>query len=275
MPKERFHILLTDLYQSRKSVTGAGQIRDKSLVVGLGAISPDIFFYDLPSFSLNSLGDSLHDLMDRNGLEPILDWLTNNSPTLRAKLWALGFASHFLADAVWHPIIDDLSGSLESCLRQGLSAVDCHRFLESEMEAFWLPKIGKPGGYIDLLETFREDREWLGEIASIYRQFLTYAGLNAPPDGKILRCFLNQNFLLRLFASNVLGRQRNLLLARRPTRYFGALIVPVHPVLPLNPLPENPAVLQLFSNDFMQRELTSLFARLTDFEEQISLSLPS
>lgn len=274
MPKERFHLLLTDLYRSRNSIPRA-DVCDQPHVVSIGAISPDIFFYDLPSFSLNSLGDSLHNLMARDGLDPILSWLGTHSPTQTAKSWAVGFACHFLADAIWHPIIDDLSGSLESCKRNGLTTTDCHRFIESEMEGFWLPKIGEPGGYIDLLDSFRGDGEWLGGIASIYRRFLAYAGLETPSEGKILRCFLNQNFLLRLFANKVLARQRDCLLAMRPTRYFAALVTPARPVLPFSHLPENHTVLKLFSNEFMERELTSLFALLSDFEERLSLSLPS
>lgn len=274
MPKERFHLLLTDLYRSRKSIARAGKAGDEWPVASIGAISPDIFFYDLPGFSLNSLGDSLHDLMARNGLDPILSWLGSGSSAQRAKLWALGFACHFLADAIWHPIIDDLSGSLGSCKRNRLTTTDCHRFIESEMEGFWLPKIGRPGGYIDLLDTFRGDREWLGGIASVYRQFLEYAGLKAPSEGKILRCFLNQNFLLRLFANKMLGRHRDSLLLMRPTRYLAALVTPAHPILPFSPPPENQTVLDLFSDEFMQGELTSLSALLSDFEERLSLSLP-
>jgi hypothetical protein len=275
MPKERFHLLLTDLYLSRKSTAHAGRLRGESLAVSIGAISPDIFFYDLPSFSLSSLGDSLHDLMASQGMDPILNWFGNPPAAHGNRLWATGFACHFLADSIWHPIIDDLSASLEFCRRQGLGTRDCHRFLECEMEGLWLPEMGRPGGYIDLLDAFRMDRAWLAGIASIYRQFLTYAGLKAPSEGRIVRCFLNQNFMLRLFAGRLLGKKRDLLLSLPPTRYLGSLVVPASPALPFSSLPEDRPVLKLFSYDFMQRQLISLFALLSDFERRLSLSLPS
>jgi hypothetical protein len=275
MPKERFHLLLTDLYQSRKSIAPAGQLRDESLVVSIGAISPDIFFYDLPSFSLSTLGSSLHDLTATNGITPILNWLTTTPTTRRAKLWAVGFAGHFLADATWHPVIDDLSATLQFCKTKGLTEGNCHLFLESEMEAFWLPKIGKPGSYIDLLGRFRADREWLVDIAAIYRQFLQYAGLAPPSVARIRRCFLNQNFMLRLFANKLMGKKRDFLLAMPPTRYIAALLVPAKPVLPARLDRQNHPALELFDNHHLETELTSLFARLADFEQRLSLSLPS
>lgn len=269
MPKERFHLLLIDQYLSRQSIAGAGRVPLDSLAMDIGAISPDIFFYDFPFFHLNSFGNSLHALMARNGISPILDWLASSPVDTKAKSWALGFACHFLADASWHPFIDDLSGNLAFCKGKGLPPGDCHLFLESEMEGFWLPKLGSPGGYVDLLHTFQKDRRRLGSIASIYRQFLAYVGLRPPSKGRIVRCFHSQNFMLRLFACKVLGKRRDLLLAMRPSRYLASLTVPARPVLPSNRLPENRAALKLFDNDFTQSKLSSLFSLLADFEEQL------
>ncbi len=285
MPKERFHLYLADELLNRC----AGSLplneilsppaRPRGLAFSIGAISPDIFFYDLPSFSLTSLGDALHDLIDREGISIISDWIAQTCSPLKTAhsstvLWGLGFACHFLTDGAWHPVIQELSGSRLVRDYSGvkrLSETECHRLLECELEALWLPRSPTPGRYDELLKDFKRDRARLFEIASCYRRFLEFAGLSAGvSERRIVKCFLCQNFLLRLFANRMLGRRRDRMLSRPLTRSLGALVTPVRPILPAlfsRALPEdrNP-----FSDYFMKQALTAIEAHLFVFAKRLS-----
>jgi hypothetical protein len=305
MPKERFHLYLADELLSRC----AGSLppdeihrpttHPRAPAFSMGAISPDIFYYDLPSFSLSPLGNALHDLIDRDGIAVISGWIAQTSSQNRRTehgarrpedtppssvfrlpfhaspvLWGLGFACHFLTDALWHPVINELSGSRlvrDFIGVKSLSGIECHRLLESELEALWLARSRTQARYVELLEDFKRDRGLLLDIASCYRRFLEFAGLNAGvSERRIVNCCLWQNRALRFFASRMLGGKRDRLLSLPPTRALGALVTPVRPVLPAlfsRALPEdrNP-----FSDYFMDLALTSLEARLCEFAKRLS-----
>jgi hypothetical protein len=287
MPKERFHLYLADELLNRcKGILPIDEIhspltRPRDLAFFIGALSPDILFYDLPSFSLSPLGDALHDLMDREGISPIEEWIAQTSPpsgsARKSKLlWALGFACHFLADAAWHPVINALSRSMDYCGRKRLCEIECHRLLESEIEAHWLARTSAPQRYNDLLKDFERDRNRLFEIASSYRRFLEFAGLGAGvTETRILRCYLSQNFLLRLFANRMLGRKRDPMLDLPLARYLGSLITPARPVLPALFSRTFPEDLNPFSDFFMERALTSLNLQLCGLSERLSQFLAS
>ena len=191
-------------------------------------------------------------------------------------LWALGFACHFLADAAWHPVINALSRSMDYCGRKRLCEIECHRLLESEIEAHWLARTSAPQRYNDLLKDFERDRNRLFEIASSYRRFLEFAGLGAGvTETRILRCYLSQNFLLRLFANRMLGRKRDSMLDLPLARYLGSLITPARPVLPALFSQTFPEDLNPFSDFFMERALTSLNLQLCGLAERLSQFLAS
>jgi len=305
MPKDLFHLYLADELLNRCAGSlPSDEIHSppacsRSPAFFIGTICPDIFFYDLPSFSLSSLGNALHDLMDREGVSIISDWIAQTlSPNRRTEhgarrsedrspssvfrlpfsantvLWGLGFACHFLVDALWHPVINGLSGSRLVRDFMGvkrLSGIEGHRLLESELEALWLAGSRAPERYDELLEDFKRDRGLFLDVASCYRGFLEFTGLSAGVSEKrIVKCCLWQNFLLRLFASRMLGRRRDLLLSLPPTRALGVLVTPVRPVLPAffsHALPEdrNP-----FSDYFMDQALTSLEAHLCELAKRLS-----
>lgn len=314
MPKERFHLYLADKVLQRcagslplnefysriihPAKSAPDRMPDPEFFIG--AISPDIFFYDLPSFSLSVLGDRLHDLMDREGISVIYEWLSqtlspNETAGAGSALWGLGFACHFLIDAVWHPVIDELSGRRPkgTCSAgRKLSEIQCHRLLESELEALWLAGSAASEKYDELLEDFRKDRGRLFEIASYYRRFLEFAGgagldpaysRPAAPDRtssgfasnsgvsekRIVKCFLNQFFLLRLFANRTLGRQRDRMLSFPPTRFLGALITPPRPALPASLSHSLPEDRNPFSKRFMERALASLEADLCGLTKKL------
>ncbi len=172
MPKERFHLYLADELLNRCAGSlppheiHSAQAHPRSLAFSIGAISPDIFFYDWPSFSLSPLGDALHGLIDRQGISVICDWIAHSSGLNRrledasTVLWALGFASHFLIDcglASGNKRIERL-GLADYCGVKRLSEIECHRLLESELEALWLARSRTPKRYDDLLRDFKKDR---------------------------------------------------------------------------------------------------------------------
>jgi hypothetical protein len=341
MPKERFHLYLADRVVHRcASSLSSGILRQcitgpESLTFYIGSISPDIFFYDLPFFSLSPLGDALHDLMDRKGISIIFDWMVSNrEKSLEAGgvLWGLGLASHFLADAAWHPVIEELSrhglqieaesggqrekhdagGGLRAKGETGLlpprcfsasvffnspfpgsrfcvSGIVCHRLLESEIEAFRLAGSLDPSKYDALLKAFGTDKRRLHKIASYYRRFLEFAGL--PPqvgprdracrrverlstpdtevfERRIVRCFLLQRFLLRLFANKLLGRQRDLLLSISP--FLGSLVTPGRPILPGPFSGAFPDCRNPFSDCFLEQSFAYLELHFCGLTEKLS-----
>jgi hypothetical protein len=282
MPKERFHLHLADEVLKGFGCDPLAAAISGRLTFFMGAVSPDVFFYDFPSFALSPLGDALHDLMDREGISIIGDWIESergNAGTGRGDdtarrgptagylpapgfSWALGFACHFLADAVWHPVINELSTSMDYCAQKRLSGIECHRLLESELEAFRLTGSRTLERSTDLLRDLRR-RGRLFEIASYYRQFLEFTGLGPiPSEKKIVKCCLSQNYFLGLFANATLGRLRDRMLDVPFTRYVGSLVVPARPILPklfsiTLAQDRNP-----FSDYFMERALTVLNVQL-------------
>lgn len=243
----------------------------------LGAISPDIFFYDLPFFSLSRLGDRLHALMEREGLNPIQRWMTAEKRSAPdAVAWGLGFASHFLADAIWHPIINDLSNSIPTCGGMRLRGPDRHRLIESEMEAFWLPKKSTPQRYVSLLKEFGANRKRIAHVSDIYHGFLDFNSLEPSPsrDG-IYKCYIKQNLMLRIFTAPPLARRRDILLRRRFGRYLGSLVVPLRPFMHLELPSRVPANRDPFSDALMNSGFTSLETQLSDFARRLAPSLPS
>ncbi|MCE5332951.1 MAG: zinc dependent phospholipase C family protein [Desulfobacteraceae bacterium] len=294
MPKERFHLFLADTcFRSlRQTLPASVRINEFSFLIG--ALSPDIFFYDIPSFSLSPMGNALHDLIDKKGIAPIEVWLADmaGKPWIRPSWvngfheetanpdtrmsWGMGFACHFLADAIWHPVIDRLSRTLDFCEKKRLRPIDCHRLLECELEGYWLDRSKNPQFYTGLLRVFMRDREWLLRIAGCYRSFLEHTGfVPAPSEARIAGCYQDQNFLLRLFSNRTLGYNRDRLLASGPTRRLGALVVPVRPLLPeifssLFSDEEN-----LFSEKFLSGAIFSIESRLCELSERLSPFLPS
>jgi hypothetical protein len=280
MPKERFHLFIADRYLKTYEKTIPSALQNQSAAFLLGALSADIFYYDLPFLAETPLGDALHVLFEEDGIEPVRNWLVSTlcvqrsdkgSPSCERKLaWGLGLACHILTDALWHPEIDRQSHHLEFCQDKGLGFLDCHRLIESEHEALWLGQSKASDTYTNILRSFRKQRDWLREMASFYREFLDSAGLKPPTEEKVQKCYRDQNFLLRLFANRRLGMRRNIILDFPPTRFIGALITPTHPVLPAIFSNKFPPQANLFSAQFLEKAFISLAAPLTELSEQLS-----
>ncbi len=281
MPKEGFHLFLADRHRDCRRSEGrpAGPVENEWPAFCLGAISPDIFFYDLPSFALGRLGDSLHELVEQKGLAPIEHWLQNYPGKIPPDVaaWGLGFASHVLADGIWHPAINDLSASLSFCRHSRLSSLDCHRLIECEMEAYWPPQEGKQTGwYVDFLKMVNEGGQLLARASRNYREFLSSAGLQPIcGEARITRCYRNQNRMLRLFANPFLRKRRDSLMDVRAGRFLASLIIPDRAVLPSGYIPEIPPGRDPFSPEFQRKGIISLNSRLSDFAERLAQYLPS
>jgi hypothetical protein len=277
MPKERFHIFLAE------RLAREGDCRPPILVdipaFLVGAVSPDIFYYDLPTFALSPLGDWFHSLIDRDGIGAIGDWVRQKAmeeengrgrAAGEAISWGLGVACHFMADELWHPLIEELSGAGLGLVYPGaknLTPIERHRLIESEIEAYWFGRFPEAQKKDYLPPDFYGSRGRLLRIFSHYPSLLRFAGGAAQgqsvrwaglSERRITRCFLWQNHLLRLFANKALGVARDRLLSFSATRPLGALVAPAHPVLPelfARSMPDNR---NPFSDSFMEEALGSL-----------------
>ena len=232
MPKERLHLLLADqsLNLLISSLSSSPLREGDKFAYFLGAISPDALFYDLPSFHLSSSGAAFHRLEGQSCLPFLASVLRERDKDLspEATAWIFGVASHFLADGIWHPIIEKLCDP-ETVLCKGFefSTRQCHHWLESELEAYWLSRIGPADGYLPVLKQITGKSKTRENCIRCFRMILIQLGLEEIPDEKKLgRCLFWQALLLRQFSLASWGRWRKLFLEFGPTRYLGALIVP-------------------------------------------------
>ncbi len=184
--------------------------------------------------------------------------------------WILGVATHFLADGIWHPIIRQMSDPAASfCRAFGYSRRQCHHGLESELEAYWLARIGPADGYLPLLRQFRARNKRQEEGLKGLRMILMRLGLNQIPEERMIdRCFFWQASLLRLFSRQPWPSGANCFSGPVLTRYLGALIVPFagrsSPFARSSNNPERPFD-DPWDDTFMARSVISLAEHLRAF----------
>ncbi len=236
MPKERLHLLLADLTLRRmESRTECSPADDRWRMAFLhGAIAPDVLFYDLPLFRLSAVGHRLHALMEPAHADDLPDPLRRfliNREGLLNQPWLLGMAHHFMVDFRWHPIINGYSTLRGTpCRNMGLNRRDCHHWLESELEAFWLDRSGPARGYTDFLRRLKVDRYFRELMGKTYEKVLALLRMEpAPTAAEITRCASLQVFLMLEFVRPAWMRLKKALLRARATRNIGALIIPPHP----------------------------------------------
>jgi hypothetical protein len=282
LPKERFHLLLAD--KSLSILTSQPDsppvTEEQRWAYFLGAISPDALFYDFPSFRLSSLGTALHRLEGLSSLRALSsvlnDWKKELPP--EAGWWFLGVAGHFLADGFWHPIIEKISEA-GCCVYQGcrLSKRQCHHWLESELEGFWLPRVGPPDAYRLLLKSFARRTRMREECIRCFRMILMQMGLTEVPDAKQMdRCFSWQAFFLRQFSLPIWSKMRNLLFQFSATRFYATLIVPEKTGVSTFSTPRNQGVDDLedlykywFTDQLMARSATFVATHLRLLSTQL------
>jgi hypothetical protein len=240
MPKERFHLLMADecfhfLKQSRPQAMYTEKIRQAFL---LGAIMPDTLYYDLPYFAFSPVGRRLHRLEVDRELVFFRAWLEEEGESLPrdVQFWILGLAVHYLADGYWHPIIKRYSLPHSwLCRRMRLSARHCHYWMESQLEAYWLPSLSPPDGYCETLKRIQSRRGDFERYFRSYRVFLSRAGVSRLPKiARIGRCLYWQTASLRTFAHPRCGAlwKSRLLDTRDLGKSLGSLIVPPRPAAP-------------------------------------------
>lgn len=268
MPKERLHLLLADLtLQSMETLTGSSPSSPRWKEVFLhGAIAPDLLFYDLPTFRFSAAGGRLHALMEpsQSGYFPdrMAEFLAT-STGVRNRPWLLGMAHHFMVDQRWHPLINgyaELGGT--PCRRLGLSQRDCHHWLESELESFWLDRLGPPEGYIPYLRGLRRNVILRESVAVAYGDLLIALGTGAAPSAEdISRCSHRQVQLMLEFARPSWMRLKRFLLALKPTKYVGALIVPRRPSVETGISNRPTGIHRLWETEFVDQTVHSIANR--------------
>jgi hypothetical protein len=237
MPKERFHLLLAEHCLPILSALPepSPTTSEQRLAYLLGAISPDALFYDLPAMRLSSLGGTLHRLEGLSGMAFLASVISECKRDLTPEtgMWLLGVAAHLLADGFWHPIIERIA-AFRGCLhaRIEMSRTQCHHWLESELESFWLSRSGPTGAYRELLAGFARPNRTREECIRCFRMLLgRLESVAVPDENRISRCLSWQAFLLHQFSLSGWARWRNYLLRFPPTRFWGTLIVPNHSAL--------------------------------------------
>lgn len=234
MPKERFHMLLAEEAAAFQTTRGFSRtpVENHKDAYLLGAVSPDIFFYRLPTFSLSRYGGSIHRLQGEACMPAFKLWLNQDIPG-DLLAWCLGAASHFLADGLFHPVIQALCDPPSDFHSYaGLTPGQCHHWIESELEAYWLQKKGPPHRYLPLLRRIQADVQFTGRYIHHYRHFLAGKGFEPVPGRSAMRSCMNwQAFLLGQFSHPLWLRMKPLLLRMRISRSLGVLVVPSAPVL--------------------------------------------
>lgn len=231
MPKERFHLLMAE--EILGALTSSGAIRllspQERHAWLLGAIWPDHLFYDLPTFRMKRIGRALHVLEGADGLPILGQWLrTRPNPTGEIEAWALGLASHFVVDRLWHPFINRLiRPPFDACTPLALKPRDCHHFIESDLESYWLKRRGPTDGYLPLLTQLHHGEARLARLLPSFQSLLRALRISPDPSpSRLTRCLHWQNLLTRRFADRRWVQKRRLLLRYQSLQPLGALIVP-------------------------------------------------
>lgn len=281
MPKERFHLLVAEqLLTALSNSPPATESQRRAYL--WGAISPDVLFYDLPSFRCTPAAAALHRMEGLAAVEFLRALMTDGREALtpETRRWLLGVGTHLLVDGFWHPIIGKYSSF--DCRHvlpgsPGLSERQTHHWLESELEGFWLVKAGPAGGYRQLLKDFGKPQKAREEFIGCLQEILRRLGtVDVPDAGRIGRCFSWQTFLLGQFSRPIWARWRDPLLRFRATRFWGTLIVPEAGGLSSFPASRTPAngrcrdlFGDLFSDRLMARSLSFLTNHLPSLAAQL------
>ncbi|MEJ5348507.1 MAG: zinc dependent phospholipase C family protein [Desulfosoma sp.] len=226
MPKERFHMLLA-LEAAKVLSQGRRPHWDEDSYL-LGSIMPDTLFYDVPHMRLSRLGRRLHRMQGEAGAHACLEQLSrvpfNDSA---ARWWLLGMMTHFLADAFWHGLVNHYSmPPFWPCRYYRLKASSCHFWLESQLEAHWIPLLGPQDGFRKTLHRLRLSLWRRHPAASYFRDFLKTLYGTAPSEQALRKCLFWQATLLSLFSNPPGDGVHERLLHSRWGRPLGALLVP-------------------------------------------------
>lgn len=227
MPKERFHMLLAR-EAARMAFQGGWSRGDEESYL-LGSIMPDTLFYDVPHMRLSRLGRRLHRLQGEAGVRACRQLLGRVPFTSApARWWLLGMMSHFLADAFWHGLVNHYSmPPFWPCRYYRLKASSCHFWLESQLEAHWIPLVGPWDGFRRILRRIRTSLWRRHPAATYFRHFLQrFVPGTAPSENTLRKCLFWQAALLTLFADPPGDGLHERLLLSRWGRPLGALLVP-------------------------------------------------
>lgn len=273
MPKERHHILLADRSLAMLETTGqAGGIAGSSFSFFLGAIQPDSLFYDFPSGSLSGLGAVMHG-KEGDAVLPVVEGILKGRTGVMDedfRWWIAGLTTHFLADGYWHPAI------MRSCderapLREtfGFSERECHHWLESELEGYWVARWGPEGGYLGFLrQVLSGGNSDILPCCEYFQEVITEMGMGSPvPTAmRLRRCLFWQAASLFLLTTPAFARYKPMFLRKRSLRFLGSLMVSMK-----SPPPERanrphqavPVLDEIFTEDFFLSSAGFIASRIS------------
>jgi len=227
MPKERFHMLLAREAARILPRAARSTLDEESYL--LGSIMPDTLFYEVPHMRLSRLGRRLHRLQGEPGAALCRALLCEVEPKdVRHRSWLLGMMSHFIADAFWHGLVYHYSvPPFWPCRYYRLKANSCHFWLESQLEAHWIPLVGPRDGFRKILARIRSRLCRTHPAPRYLRTFLVRAvGRGVPSEKALRKCLFWQATLLGLFTDPPGDGLHERLLHSRWGRPLGALLVP-------------------------------------------------
>lgn len=229
MPKERFHMLLAREAAGVLPRSGRPAMDEESYL--LGSIMPDTLFYDVPHMRLSRLGRRLHRLQGAPGADLCRTLLGEADPKedpFLYRSWLLGMMSHFIADAFWHGLVSHYSvPPFWPCRYYRLKANSCHFWLESQLEAHWIPLVGPRDGFRKILERIQSPLCRTHPGPHYLKKFLERAlGRGMPSERALRKCLFWQATLVGLFSAPPEDGLHERLLHSRWGRPLGALLVP-------------------------------------------------
>lgn len=270
MPKERFHMLLAR--EAARLVCSQDPLNLDGESYLLGSIMPDTLFYDVPHMRLSRLGRRLHRFQGDPGALACRRFLDQLDPQdTKARSWTLGMLTHFIADAFWHGLVNHYSvPPFWPCRYYRLKASSCHFWLESQLEAHWIPLVGTRDGFRKILHRIRTVlwRRHPGPV--LFKNFVQSTLDVAGPSEKALRkCLFWQATLLGLFSDPPGDGLHERLLHSRWGRPLGALLVPRASRLPelmatAPDLPEFHLGLHPFDGKLLARSVFAIAVNLRD-----------
>ncbi len=200
---------------------------------------------------------------EQNCLQPISFAHTGRTGTLHTKNMADSF--DLLDELGDEKKVNELKARIQK--KKASDVISKLDSIESEIESYWMAKLGPPDGYFPIIEGFRRDIISIQACLTAFKEVLAELGRNSvPSESQISRCLTFQTLLLRQFALPRWSRWRAPLLSGRYTRFLGACLVP-----PLSVFdgatsaapPRGADAATLCTRDFMNRSVTFLSSRLS------------
>jgi len=230
MPSLRSHIIIAEeILNSLESKELQSLIREELPLYYLGAIFPDIFYYNLRG-ELLALGDLLHDSQRPNS-EKTIKRMFEEITTLpccdkEKSVFVFGLLTHIAAEQIFHPAVYYFTGNADDPNpKEKTLSVAAHRHFEMLLDLCLMKIMNKKLKDLDLAKLFKSPRQKRDRIFRFFAANL--AGASGTAEEKVFKT-INKAYavllvLNRLFCNGFcyyLMKAFNVLSRRRLDPYF-------------------------------------------------------